>query len=69
MTGRNSQGLRALAVALLLAVGCMAATAATAAGKITVTGQGMVPAAPDMATILLGVTTQAKTAQAAMADN
>lgn len=64
-TWQSKLGLKALALALLLAV----PAAAEAAGKITVTGQGMVPAAPDMATIMLGATSQAKTAQAAMADN
>jgi len=71
MIGRNRQRVQAAVLALMLAVpaGAIATTAAEAAGKITVTGQGMVPAAPDMATIMLGVTSQAKTAQAAMADN
>lgn len=39
------------------------------AGQITVTGQGVVEMAPDMATISLGVTSQAKTATGAMSDN
>lgn len=70
MIGRNKQRLQALAMAFLLAVPMgMVAAAADAAGKITVTGQGMVPAVPDMATIMLGVTSQSETAQAAMAAN
>lgn len=43
--------------------------AALAAPHIKVTGQGQVAAAPDMATVTLGVTTQADTAQAAMEAN
>lgn len=39
------------------------------AGQITVTGEGRVQAAPDMATITLGVTTQGTTAAEAMAAN
>lgn len=42
---------------------------ASAAGQITVTGQGSVEAVPDMATISLGVTTQAKTAAEALTVN
>ncbi|TMV56174.1 DUF541 domain-containing protein, partial [Thioclava sp. BHET1] len=38
-------------------------------GKITVTGQGEVKLAPDMATVTLGVTSEGKTAAAAMSDN
>jgi uncharacterized protein YggE len=38
-------------------------------GKITVTGQGRVEMVPDMATINLGVTTQARTSAEAMAMN
>lgn len=37
--------------------------------QITITGIGEIAAAPDMATVTLGVTTTAKTARAAMADN
>lgn len=68
---QTRQGLKAAVLALLLAVPAAAVLpgAAMAAGKITVTGQGMVPASPDMATIMLGVTSQSKTAQTAMADN
>lgn len=42
---------------------------ADGAGQITVTGEGSVAAAPDMASISLGVTTQAATAAEAMAQN
>jgi uncharacterized protein len=40
-----------------------------AAGQITVTGEGAVMVAPDMAVLTLGVTTGAPTAAQAMADN
>jgi uncharacterized protein len=43
--------------------------AETAAAQITITGQGQVAAAPDMATVSLGVTTTAKSARAAMDGN
>ena len=46
----------------------MAATAEEA-GQITVTGEGRSDAAPDMATISLGVTTEGKTGAEAMAAN
>lgn len=39
------------------------------AGQITVTGQGSVASVPDMATITLGVTSQARTAAQALAAN
>lgn len=39
------------------------------AGQITVTGQGRVEAIPDMATITLGVTSEARTAAKALAEN
>lgn len=38
-------------------------------GRITVSGEGMVAAAPDMALISLGVTAQARTAREALSDN
>jgi uncharacterized protein YggE len=47
----------------------LAAAPAFAAGKITVTGTGSVSAAPDMATLTLGVTTEGAEAAAAMAAN
>ncbi|MGO4907011.1 SIMPL domain-containing protein [Pseudorhodobacter sp. W20_MBD10_FR17] len=43
--------------------------AQTPPAQITITGIGEIAAAPDMATVTLGVTTTAKTARAAMADN
>lgn len=43
--------------------------AAAMADRITVTGEGQVAAAPDMATITMGVTTQGDTAAAAMQAN
>jgi uncharacterized protein YggE len=45
------------------------AAADPAPALITVTGEGQAEAAPDMATISLGVTTTAATAKAAMAEN
>jgi len=39
------------------------------AGRLTVIGQGSVQSTPDMATISLGVTTEARTAAAALASN
>lgn len=47
----------------------LAAPLSALAGQITVTGEGRVQAAPDMATITLGVTTQGPTAAEAMAAN
>jgi uncharacterized protein YggE len=41
----------------------------TVPAQITITGQGDIAAAPDMATLSLGVTTTAKTAREAMAEN
>lgn len=45
------------------------ASAQSVPAQITITGQGDIAAAPDMATVSLGVTTTAKTAREAMADN
>lgn len=42
---------------------------AESAGKITVTGQGRVDLVPDMATISLGITSQARTSAKALATN
>ena len=55
--------------ALMLAGVLLAGVPAWAAGKLTVTGEGTIPAAPDMATVMLGVTSQADTAGAALAEN
>ena len=57
----------ALTTALALPFGLPAL--AQGAPTITVTGEGSVTSAPDLATISLGVTTQADTAAAAMAAN
>ncbi len=55
---------------LTVAVGLTMATMAGATERlITVTGEGQVAAAPDMATVSLGVTSEAKTSAEAMADN
>jgi uncharacterized protein YggE len=56
-------------LAAVLAALCLAAAPAAADGKITVTGEGRASAAPDMATLSLGVTTQAEEAAAAMRAN
>lgn len=55
-----------LALPLLLST-ALAGQAETPPRTITVTGEAQVQAAPDMATITLGVVNQARTAQAAMA--
>ncbi|MFN3825363.1 MAG: SIMPL domain-containing protein [Pseudorhodobacter sp.] len=63
--------MRLVKTALLAAflVQPFAALAETAPPRITVTGEGRVDVAPDMATVSLGVTTEAPTAAAAMAAN
>jgi uncharacterized protein len=64
--------MRGMRLALLAGImaGQMAAGAAMAdAGKITVTGEGRVEAAPDIATIALGVQVRGDTAAAALAAN
>jgi len=55
--------------ALLLAISLAGAALAADPARITVTGEGRVDAAPDMATITLGVTSEGTTATAAMAAN
>lgn len=60
--------LTAAAVAMAL-VGAASPSLAQSAGQITVTGEGVVASAPDMASVSLGVTTQAETAAAALAQN
>ena len=68
---------RMMSVALVLALPLNMATLAKAqtaeagftTGKITVSGEGRVDLAPDMATITLGVTTQSPTAGVALSDN
>ena len=62
-------GILALAPLGVFAPAVAQNTAAPAAATITVTGEGVVLAAPDMATISLGVTSTAKTAKAAMDEN
>lgn len=58
--------LSVAAVALMLAVPTLASAGD---GRITVTGEGRVATAPDMATVSLGVTTEADTAAAALSAN
>ncbi|WP_212523947.1 SIMPL domain-containing protein [Actibacterium sp. MT2.3-13A] len=58
--------MRFLSIILVVLGLATAAKAAENGPSITVTGHGEVAAAPDMATITLGVTRQAKTAAAAM---
>lgn len=55
-------------ILLPLTITALLATAAAAEDRatITMTGEGRAPAAPDMATISLGVVSEAKTARAAM---
>jgi len=57
-----------LLAALMLSVtaASQAQAAETGTGRITVTGQGLADAAPDMATLTLGVTQRAKQPRAAM---
>lgn len=57
------------ALAVLIFATLPMAALANGGGRITVTGEGQVSGAPDMATVSLGVTTQAKTAAEAMAAN
>ncbi|TCM85182.1 SIMPL domain-containing protein [Rhodovulum steppense] len=56
---------RPLALLVILAVLAFPATADTPA-RVTVVGEGLAEAVPDMATITLGVTHEAETAEAAM---
>ena len=58
-----------VALALPFSLAALAESPATAAATITVTGEGVIEAAPDIATISLGVTTEGKTAVEAMAAN
>jgi uncharacterized protein len=57
------------AMKLVLLVWFGVLSAGAQAGQITVTGQGVVEMAPDMATISLGVTSQARSATSAMSEN
>lgn len=71
---RNAARLGLVAgIAALTALPAMAAPAGKGGlckpGRLDVTGQGQAQAVPDMATITLGVTTQADTAAAAMSEN
>ena len=64
--------MRFLALCLVLAttLSCQAADTNTPSpAVITVSGEGVVTAVPDMASVSVGVTTQAEDAAAAMADN
>lgn len=61
--------MRVLALAPLLALIALPALAEAPAATISVNGQGQVQAAPDMATISLGVTANADTAKAALDAN
>ncbi len=65
------QGLRLALLAGMMAgqVAAGAALADKAPGRITVTGEGQVDAAPDIATITLGVQVRGDTAAAALAAN
>ncbi len=59
---------RALTLGMLLSMP-LASLALAEGGTITVTGEATVQATPDMATIMLGVTTDGETASAAMTAN
>jgi uncharacterized protein YggE len=59
----------ALATALTLPLASPLAAEEKAAALITVTGEGVVRAAPDQAMLMIGVTTQAETAAAALEAN
>jgi hypothetical protein len=61
--------LSTLAAAALLGAAPASAQDNAMLPQITVTGEGQVEAAPDMATMTLGVTTEARTAAAALSDN
>lgn len=61
--------LAPILAALMLAQAPLAALADTPQPRLVVTGEGRSEAAPDIATITLGVTTQADTADAALAEN
>lgn len=56
-------------VAMLLMTAPVIPALADTAGRITVTGEGRVDGAPDLATVMLGVTTDGTTAAEAMAAN
>lgn len=58
--------LSILVLSLGIASAAVAAVAAESPATLTVSGEGEVAATPDMATLTLGVTQEAKTAQAAM---
>lgn len=66
---RVYHGLIFLALLALAPANFQTAQADTPPSQITITGEGQVSAAPDMATISLGVTSNAKTAKAAMDEN
>ena len=61
--------LATLLLAIALAIPLAGVAFAADPARITVTGEGRVDAAPDMATITLGVTSQGTTAATAMAAN
>ena len=67
---QHPYAIRMYAVAMVLALAVpLAARADDPFAQISVSGEGVVQSAPDMATISLGVTTQAATATEAMAAN
>jgi uncharacterized protein len=61
--------ISSLVVAVVVGLGAVSPVLADDTARITVSGEGRVEAAPDMATLSLGVTTQADTAAAALAAN
>ena len=58
-----------LAAALAAAMAAMPALADATKGRLSVSGEGRVDARPDMAVIMLGVTTEGATAAEALAEN
>lgn len=59
----------ALAASLALPLSLPALAQQSSAGTLTVSGEGVVRAVPDQAVLMIGVTTQAETAAAALAAN
>ena len=67
--GKETTVKTAIFAALLLAAGLAPAAAQTAPRSLTMSGHGEVRAAPDMATLSAGVSSEAPTAAAALAAN
>ena len=61
--------ISSLVMAMVIGFGAVSEAQADDTARITVTGEGRVDAVPDMATLSIGVTTQAETAGAALTAN